>query len=71
MLLTMSYAGFRQKIGDLKTTHEKIWCLGYHFQNHDFYGPIQDHETVCATSFFVSKKTFTAHKEISQQTTKD
>ena len=68
----MSYAGFRQKIGDLKISHEKRFgVLDTLSKTIDFYGPIQDHKTLCATSFFDSKKTFTRHKEISHQTTKD
>ena len=47
MLLTMSYAVFRQKIGDLKFTHEKNGVLDTISKTIDFYGPIQDHKTLC------------------------
>ena len=64
----MSYVVFRQKIGDLKINHKnKYGVLDTISKTKDFYGPIQDHKTLCATSFFDSKKYFTTQKEISHQ----
>ena len=49
---------------------EKYGVLDANSKTIDFYGPIQDHKTLCSASFFETKKSFATHKEISHETTK-